>query len=176
MIRAATPDDVPEILRLIRDLAEYEKALHEVKATEDDLRQALFGPEPKIFVQIAEHEGRPVGFALWFLSFSTWLGRHGIYLEDLYVDPAMRGNGYGKALLTELARIADERGYGRVEWAVLNWNKPSIDFYEALGARPQDEWTTYRLTGDALTKLARGAWREDTGTGSARTRSSGIQE
>jgi GNAT superfamily N-acetyltransferase len=156
MIRAATPDDVPTILRLIRDLADYERALHEVKATEDDLRDTLFGSSPKAFVHVAEHEGKIVGFALWFLSYSTWLGRHGIYLEDLYVDPAARGGGHGRALLAELAKIADERGYGRVEWAVLNWNEPSIAFYEALGARPQDEWTTYRLTGNALTKLARG--------------------
>jgi GNAT superfamily N-acetyltransferase len=156
MIRAATADDVPTILRLIHDLAEYERALHEVKATEEDLRAGLFGPSPKAFAHVAEHEGRVVGFALWFLSYSTWLGRHGVHLEDLYVDPAVRGHGYGKALLTELAKIADERGYGRVEWSVLNWNAPSIAFYEALGARPQDEWTTYRLTGDALTRLARG--------------------
>jgi GNAT superfamily N-acetyltransferase len=155
MIRPATPDDVPAILRLIHDLAEYERALHEVKATEEDLRASLFGEEPKVFAHVAEHEGEVIGFALWFLSFSTWLGRHGIYLEDLYVDPAVRGHGHGKALLTELARIAVERGYGRVEWAVLNWNAPSIAFYEALGARPQDEWTTYRLTGEALTSLAK---------------------
>jgi GNAT superfamily N-acetyltransferase len=155
MIRPATPDDVPAILRLIHDLAEYERALHEVKATEEDLRASLFGEEPKVFAHVAEHEGEVIGFALWFLSFSTWLGRHGIYLEDLYVDPAVRGHGHGKALLTELARIAVERGYGRVEWAVLNWNTPSIAFYEALGARPQDEWTTYRLTGEALTTLAK---------------------
>ncbi|WP_395110337.1 GNAT family N-acetyltransferase [Actinomadura sp. SCN-SB] len=155
MIRPATIDDVPSLLRLIRDLADYERALHEVKATEDDLRAGLFGPSPKVFAHVAEHEGEVVGFALWFLSYSTWLGRHGIYLEDLYVDPAVRGNGYGKALLTELARIAHDRGYGRVEWSVLNWNKPSIGFYESLGARPQDEWTTYRLTGAALTNLAK---------------------
>ncbi|MBW8486245.1 GNAT family N-acetyltransferase [Actinomadura parmotrematis] len=153
MIRPAAPDDVPEILRLVRDLAEYERALHEVRATEDDLRAALFGPEPKAFAHIAEDGGRVVGFALWFLNFSTWLGRHGVYLEDLYVDPAMRGRGYGKALLAELARIAAERGYGRVEWSVLNWNAPSIAFYESLGARPQDEWTVYRLTGEPLAAL-----------------------
>lgn len=155
MIRPATPDDVPTILRLIRDLAEYERALPEAKATEEDLREHLFGAEPKVFAHVAEHRGEVVGFALWFLSFSTWIGRHGIYLEDLYVDPAARGGGHGKALLTELARIADERGYGRVEWAVLNWNTPAIGFYESLGARPQDEWTVYRLTGDALTDTAR---------------------
>ncbi|WP_344589847.1 GNAT family N-acetyltransferase [Actinomadura vinacea] len=154
MIRPATPDDVPAILRLVRDLAEYERALHEVKATEEDLRTALFGEEPRVFAHVAEHDGEVVGFALWFLTFSTWLGRHGIYLEDLYVDPATRGQGHGKALLAELAKIAEERGYGRVEWAVLNWNTPSIAFYESLGARPQDEWTTYRLTGDPLAKLA----------------------
>ncbi|MFC6878609.1 MULTISPECIES: GNAT family N-acetyltransferase [Actinomadura] len=155
MIRPATPDDVPTILRLIRDLAEYERALPEAKATEGDLREHLFGAEPKVFAHVAEHQGEVVGFALWFLSFSTWIGRHGIYLEDLYVAPAARGGGHGKALLTELARIADERGYGRVEWAVLNWNTPAIGFYESLGARPQDEWTVYRLTGDALTDTAR---------------------
>ncbi|MQY03391.1 GNAT family N-acetyltransferase [Actinomadura macrotermitis] len=155
MIRFAAPGDVPAILRLVRDLAEYERALHEVRATEEDLRAALFGPEPKVFANVVEHDGEVVGFALWFLTFSTWLGRHGIYLEDLYVDPAMRGKGYGKALLAELARIADERGYGRVEWSVLDWNTPSIEFYRAAGARPQDEWTVYRLTGDAIPALAR---------------------
>ncbi|HLV73699.1 MAG TPA: GNAT family N-acetyltransferase [Vulgatibacteraceae bacterium] len=156
MIRFATPDDVPDILRLIRDLAEYERALHEVKATEEQLRESLFADDPKVFAHVVEHEGRVVGFALWFLTFSTWNGTHGIYLEDLYVEPRFRGHGYGKALLTELARIADERGYGRVEWAVLNWNTPAIAFYESLGARPQDEWTVYRLTGETLAKAARG--------------------
>ncbi|MGK5554271.1 N-acetyltransferase family protein [Actinomadura kijaniata] len=163
MIRNATPEDVPEILRLIRDLAEYERALHEVRATEEQLNDALFGPEPKVFALIAEHEGRVVGFAVWFLTFSTWLGRHGIYLEDLYVDPEMRGQGYGKLLLAELARIADERGYGRVEWAVLKWNTPSIRFYESLGARPQDEWDVYRLTGDTIGELAASAATPATG-------------
>ena len=155
MIRYATPGDVPDILRMIRDLAEYERALHEVKATEEQLRAHLFGDDPKVFAHVAEHEGKVVGFALWFLTFSTWNGTHGIYLEDLYVEPDARGHGYGRALLTELARIADERGYERVEWSVLNWNTPAIGFYEALGARPQDEWTVYRLTGDALAKAAR---------------------
>lgn len=155
MIRYATSDDVPAILRLIRELADYERALHEVKATEEQLRERLFGDDPKVFAHVAEHEGRVVGFALWFLTFSTWNGTHGIYLEDLFVDPEYRGHGYGKALLTELTRIADDRGYERVEWAVLTWNEPAIGFYESLGARPQDEWTTYRLTGTALTKAAR---------------------
>lgn len=155
MIRYATAGDVPEILRLIRELAEYERALHEVKATEDQLRERLFGDDPKVFAHVAEHDGRVVGFAVWFLSFSTWNGTHGIYLEDLFVEPEYRGHGYGRALLTELARVADDRGYGRVEWSVLDWNEPAIGFYEALGAGPQDEWTVYRLTGDALTRAAR---------------------
>lgn len=155
MIRYATPDDVPDILRLIRELADYERALHEVKATEEQLTARLFGDDPKVFAHVVEHEGRVVGFALWFLTFSTWNGTHGIYLEDLFVEPDVRGHGYGKALLTELTRIADKCGYERVEWAVLNWNTPAIGFYESLGARPQDEWTVYRLTGDALTKAAR---------------------
>ncbi|MEV5568803.1 GNAT family N-acetyltransferase [Spirillospora sp. NPDC052269] len=156
MIRPARPEDVPSILRLVRDLAEYERAVHEAKATEEDLSRDLFGPEPKVFAHVAEHEGEVVGFALWFLSYSTWLGRHGIYLEDLYVSPMTRGQGHGKALLSELARIADERGYGRVEWSVLDWNTPAIGFYESIGARPQDEWTVYRVTGDTLPRLAQG--------------------
>lgn len=154
MIRIATPADVPVLHAMIRDLAEYEKALHEVRATEEQLREALFGERAAAYAHIAEDEsGEAVGFALWFLNFSTWRGVHGIYLEDLYVRPGARGGGYGKALLRELARICVERGYERLEWAVLNWNTPSIDFYEALGARPQDEWTVYRLTDDALAEL-----------------------
>ncbi|MEU4825792.1 GNAT family N-acetyltransferase [Actinomadura sp. NPDC023710] len=155
MIRYATTGDVPEILRLVRELAEYERALHEVKATEDQLRDRLFCDDPKVFAHVAEHDGRVVGFAVWFLSFSTWNGTHGIYLEDLFVEPEYRGHGYGRGLLTELARVADDRGYGRVEWSVLDWNEPAIGFYKALGAGPQDEWTVYRLTGDALTRAAR---------------------
>ncbi|WP_103936482.1 GNAT family N-acetyltransferase [Thermomonospora echinospora] len=156
MIRAAVPGDVPTILRLIRELADYEKALHEVRATEEDLRASLFGPEPRVFAHVAEQDGEVVGFALWFLTFSTWMGTHGIYLEDLYVRPEARGGGHGRALLTELARIAVERGYRRVEWSVLDWNEPAIGFYKALGATPQDEWTVYRLTGQALRDLGRG--------------------
>ncbi|WP_433467718.1 N-acetyltransferase family protein [Spirillospora sp. CA-128828] len=155
MIRYATPDDVPAILRLIHELADYERALHEVKATEDQLLDRLFGDDPKVFALVAEHEGRVVGFAVWFLTFSTWNGTHGIYLEDLFVEPDVRGHGYGKLLLTELTRIADDRGYERVEWSVLAWNEPAIGFYKALGARPQEEWMVYRLAGDALTKAAR---------------------
>ncbi|WP_151483630.1 GNAT family N-acetyltransferase [Streptomyces albicerus] len=157
MIRTATPADVPVIHSMIRELAEYEKALEEVRATEEQLCEALFGERPAAYAHIAESaEGEPVGFALWFLNFSTWRGVHGIYLEDLYVRPLARGGGYGKALLRELARICVERGYERLEWAVLDWNRPSIDFYEALGARPQDEWTVYRLTDGALARLGSG--------------------
>ncbi|MEU9961764.1 GNAT family N-acetyltransferase [Streptomyces sp. NPDC050982] len=160
MIRTATPADVPVIHSMVRELAEYEKALEEAGATEEQLREALFGERPAAFAHIAESaDGEPVGFALWFLNFSTWRGVHGIYLEDLYVRPQARGGGYGKALLGELARICVEREYERLEWAVLNWNQPSIDFYEALGARAQDEWTVYRLTDGALAELGRGARR-----------------
>ncbi|MFC8197497.1 GNAT family N-acetyltransferase [Streptomyces sp. NPDC060006] len=158
MIRTATPADVPVIHSMIRELAEYEKVVDEARATEEQLREALFGERPAAFAHIAESaEGEPVGFALWFLNFSTWRGVHGIYLEDLYVRPQARGGGHGKALLGELARICVERGYERLEWAVLNWNKPSIDFYEAMGARPQDQWTVYRLTDGALAELGSGS-------------------
>ncbi|MGD6744179.1 GNAT family N-acetyltransferase [Streptomyces sp. BH106] len=152
MIRTATPADVPVIHAMIRELADYEKALHEARASEEQLREALFGERPAAYAHIAEdaESGEPVGFALWFLNFSTWRGVHGIYLEDLYVRPSARGGGHGKALLTELARLCVERGYERLEWSVLNWNTPSIEFYEAMGARPQDEWTVYRLTDEAL--------------------------
>ncbi|MGW7466310.1 N-acetyltransferase family protein [Streptomyces xantholiticus] len=154
MIRTATPADVPVIHEMVRELADYEKALHEAKATEEQLHEALFGERPAAFAHIAEaEEGRVAGFALWFLNFSTWRGVHGIYLEDLYVRPQLRGGGHGKALLTELARICVERGYERLEWSVLNWNTPSIDFYRSLGARPQDEWSVYRLTDGALKDL-----------------------
>ncbi|MGW6397344.1 N-acetyltransferase family protein [Streptomyces sp. NPDC055134] len=155
MIRTATSADVPVIHALVRELADYEEALHEARATEEQLREALFGERPAAFAHIAEDDttGEPVGFCLWFLNFSTWRGVHGIYLEDLYVRPGARGGGHGKALLTELARICVERGYARLEWSVLNWNEPSIDFYKALGAAPQDEWTVYRLTDGALARL-----------------------
>ncbi|POM24741.1 putative acetyltransferase [Actinomadura rubteroloni] len=154
MIREATPDDVPLVLRLVHELAAYERAPHEVRATEDDLRAQLFGPDAAASALIAEQDGEPVGFAVWFRTFSTWLGRPGIHLEDLFVRPEARGGGHGRALLLELARIAVARGYGRVEWSVLDWNAPAIGFYESLGARPQDEWTVYRLTGDALRDAA----------------------
>ncbi|MEU1533782.1 GNAT family N-acetyltransferase [Streptomyces fagopyri] len=153
MIRTATPADVPVIHAMVRELAEYEKVPDEARATPAQLREALFGEHPAAFAHLAEEAGEVVGFALWFLNFSTWRGVHGIYLEDLYVRPQARGGGHGKALLTELARICVARGYERLEWSVLDWNRPSIEFYEALGARPQDEWTVYRLTDGALREL-----------------------
>jgi GNAT superfamily N-acetyltransferase len=162
MIRAARVEDVPAIYRLIRALAEYERSLPSVTGTEDDLRRALFGPQPAVFAHVATCDGRVVGFALWFLNYSTWTGQHGIYLEDLFVDPAVRGSGYGKALLTELARVCVERGYPRLEWVVLDWNAPSIAFYRALGAQPMDEWDIYRLSGPALRALGSGAGSADT--------------
>ncbi|MEU1285387.1 GNAT family N-acetyltransferase [Kitasatospora sp. NPDC005856] len=157
MIRNAVATDVPVIHAMIRELADYEKALHEAKATEEQLHDALFGENPALFGLIAEDDatGEPVGFAVWFRNFSTWRGTHGIYLEDLYVRPQSRGGGHGKALLLELARIAVERGYSRVEWSVLDWNRPSIDFYKSIGAVPMDEWTVYRLTDGALAEAGR---------------------
>ncbi|MER6602974.1 GNAT family N-acetyltransferase [Streptomyces sp. CS149] len=159
MIRTATPADIPVLHALVRELAAYEKALDEVVASEEQLAEALFGDRPAAYAHVATADdggGEVVGFALWFLNFSTWRGVHGIYLEDLYVRPERRGGGYGKALLTELARICVERGYERLEWSVLDWNAPSIAFYESLGARPQDEWTVYRLTDGALASLGGG--------------------
>ena len=157
-IRSAEPADVPEILAMITELAEYERAREEVVATEDQLDRALFGPEPAVYALIATEEttGEVVGFALWFLNFSTWLGRHGIYLEDLYVRPSHRGHGYGKALLQSLARIAVERGYGRFEWWVLDSLIDTRAFYDSLGAREMSEWTVRRLDGEALRRLAGG--------------------
>ena len=156
MIRPATVDDVPVVVRLVHELATYEREPDAVVATEEHFRTALFGPDPRVHCLVAEDSGKTVGFAIWFVSFSTWLGTHGIYLEDLFVRPEARGGGHGRALLTELARIAVERGYGRVEWAVLDWNVDAQGFYRALGATPQDEWTTWRLTGNALGQLVRG--------------------
>lgn len=153
-IRPATPADTPLILQFIRELAEYEKLLHEVVATEDILQQTLFGDQAKAYVAIAEWDGEPVGFALYFYNFSTFLGKPGIYLEDLYVRPELRGKGIGKALLAYLAHKALEKGCGRLEWWVLDWNKPSIAFYKSIGAEAMDEWTVYRLSGEALDALA----------------------
>ncbi len=159
-IRPATESDVALILRFIEKLAEYEKLLHEVVATEAALRHYLFGPRPLAEVVLAHWGAEPVGFALFFHNFSTFLARPGIYLEDLFVDPEHRGKGIGKALLIHLAKLAMQRGCGRLEWAVLNWNEPSIQFYRKLGAVPKDDWTVYRVTGDALQRLATAASRE----------------
>jgi len=154
VIRPARRDDVPVLIELVGDLAEYERARHEVLVDEAMLEAALFGASAAVFAHVADVDGTVVGFALWFLSFSTWLGRHGIYLEDLYVRPQHRGGGHGRALLAELAHLAVEREYGRVEWAVLDWNEPALGFYRSIGAVAMDEWTTHRLTGDALRALA----------------------
>ncbi|MEW1842059.1 GNAT family N-acetyltransferase [Nonomuraea angiospora] len=154
MIRPATPADVPEIVNMIRELAEYEKAAHEARVTEEQLHTALFSGRPAAFVHVAEHDGEVVGFTLWFLTFSTWRGVHGIYMEDLYVRPQHRGGGHGVSLMKELAGICAERGYQRFEWSVLDWNEPSIGFYDKLGAVRQDEWLKYRLTDEPLRRLA----------------------
>ncbi len=153
-IRAATESDVPLILQFIRALAEYERLAHKVVATEELLRASLFGNPRFAEVIVGEEDGAAVGFALFFHNYSTFLAQPGIYLEDLFVKPEARGRGYGKALLARLAQLARERGCGRVEWAVLDWNTPSIDFYKSLGALPMDDWTVFRLTGDALETLA----------------------
>ncbi|MDB5332655.1 MAG: putative acetyltransferase protein [Phycisphaerales bacterium] len=153
-ITPATRADVPLILDLIRGLADYEKLSHEVVATEDLLLQHLFGPRPAAEVLLAYRGDHAVGFALYFQSFSTFLGRPGIYLEDVYVRPEVRGKGVGKALLREVARVAMARACGRLEWSVLDWNEPALRFYKSLGAKPMDEWTVHRVTGDALRKLA----------------------
>jgi GNAT superfamily N-acetyltransferase len=156
-LEPATQKDVPVILRFIKELAEYEKLSQEVVATEDSLRTSLFGARPAAEVVIAYASDEPVGFALYFQTFSTFLGRPGIYLEDLYVTPARRGQGVGRRLLAYVARVAVDRGYGRMEWSVLNWNEPALVVYRRIGARPLDEWTVQRLTGDALISLAQSA-------------------
>jgi GNAT superfamily N-acetyltransferase len=154
MVRPATVEDVPAMVELVRDLATYERAAEQVELTREQLEAALFGERPSVFAHVAVHGGEVVGFALWFVTFSTWLGRHGIYLEDLYVRPEHRGEGLGKALLAELARLCVARGYGRLEWSVLDWNAPAIDFYRAHGATPNDDWVVFRLTGSPLRQLA----------------------
>jgi len=153
-IREATPADVPVILELIRGLADYEKLSHQVTATEEKLRATLFGERPVADVLLARTSGECTGFALFFPNYSTFLAKPGIFLEDLYVKPAWRGKGIGRALLSRVAAIARERGCGRLEWEVLDWNEPSIGFYKSLGAIPMDGWTKYRVTGEALEKLA----------------------
>jgi GNAT superfamily N-acetyltransferase len=154
MIRPAIPNDVPTIARLIRALAEYERLTHQVVLDEKLLHEHLFGQRPYAEVLLAHETNHVLGFALFFHNYSTFLGRPGIYLEDLFVEPEHRGKGHGKALLLALARLAVERGCGRLEWAVLNWNEPAIQFYRRLGAEPMNEWTVYRLTGNALQKAA----------------------
>jgi GNAT superfamily N-acetyltransferase len=152
-IRPAAPEDTALICAYVRELAEYERLAHEVEATEDDIRAALFGAQPKVFCDLAEWSGAPAGFALWFYTFSTFKGRHGIYLEDLYVRPEFRGRGAGRTLLAGLAQRCARERLGRLEWAVLDWNAPSIAFYERLGARPMSEWNVYRLADEALQAL-----------------------
>jgi GNAT superfamily N-acetyltransferase len=154
VIRAARVDDVPIILAMVHELAEYEREPDAVAMTEVDLEQALFGPSPQVFALVAEEDGEVVGHAIWYLNFSTWSGRHGIWLDDLYVRPAARGQGYGVALVKALAAICVERGYGRLEWAVLDWNEPAIRIYQALGARSMDEWTINRVESEVLARLA----------------------
>ena len=152
-IRAAKREEVGVILTLIKELAEYEKAPDAVEAKESDLLETIFAENPKVFCEVVEVEDEIVGMAIWFLNYSTWQGKHGIYLEDLYIKPEFRGRGYGKALLQHLAAVCDERGYGRFQWWVLDWNSPAIEFYRSLGAVAMDEWTVYRVSGQALKEL-----------------------
>ncbi len=153
-LRQATSADTPTILHFIQQLADYERLSHEVTATEADLQRTLFGDDPSAKVILAEWDGTPAGFALYFRNYSTFLAKPGVYLEDLFVLPELRGKGIGKKLLQYLAHLAVERGYGRFEWSVLDWNTPAIEFYRSIGAEPMDEWTVQRLTGEALKKLA----------------------
>jgi GNAT superfamily N-acetyltransferase len=153
-IDPATPADVPLVLELIRELAAYEHEPEAAVATPALIERALFGERPAAEAVIARYDGEPAGLALWFQSFSTWTGLPGLWLEDLFVRPAFRRNGIGRALLAYLARLCVERGYGRFEWSVLDWNTPAVDFYRSLGARPMDEWTIFRLEGDAIRRLA----------------------
>jgi|SRR3954468_20738689 GNAT superfamily N-acetyltransferase len=156
-IRPARPDEAGLVLSFVRELAEYEKLAHEVEATEATIADALFGASPRVYCDIAEWSGEPAGFQVWFVNFSTFSGRHGIYLEDLFVRPALRGNGIGKALLAHLAGRCVDNGWSRLQWSVLDWNTPSIEFYKSLGAVLMDEWTVCKVTGEALKTLARGA-------------------
>jgi GNAT superfamily N-acetyltransferase len=156
-VRPIRPDDVPAVVGLVRELADYEKALDEVRLTEEQLTASLFGDSPALFGHVAELEGQVVGMALWFLNFSTWRGTHGVHLEDLYVSPGHRGTGLGRELLRTLAAVCVERGYSRLEWSVLDWNTPSIEFYKAAGAVPMDEWTVFRLTDESLSAFAAGS-------------------
>jgi GNAT superfamily N-acetyltransferase len=152
-IRPARRDEVGIVLQLIHDLAVYEKAPNEVEATEKELLETIFSNDPKVFCDLVEVDGEIAGMAIWFLNYSTWQGKHGIYLEDLFIKPEYRGRGYGKALLRHLAKICDDKGYGRFQWWVLDWNSPAIEFYRSLGAVAMDEWTVYRVSGQALKEL-----------------------
>lgn len=152
-IRPAKREEVGEVLQLIQDLATYEKAPDQVEASSDDLLNTIFAKEPKVFCDLVEVDGQIAGMAIWFLNYSTWQAKHGIYLEDLYIKPEFREKGYGKALLKHLAQICDKEGYGRLQWWVLDWNSPAIEFYRSLGAEAMDEWTVYRTSGQALKDL-----------------------
>ncbi|MEY2872607.1 MAG: hypothetical protein RL526_747 [Actinomycetota bacterium] len=154
-IRPARKEEVGIVLQLIHDLAHYEKAPNEVEATEKELLATIFIDNPKVFCDVVDVDGEIVGMAIWFLNYSTWQGKHGIYLEDLFIKPEYRGHGYGKALLKHLAKICDEKGYGRFQWWVLDWNSPAIEFYRSLGAVAMDEWTVYRVSGNALKELGK---------------------
>lgn len=156
MIRPARPGDLEALTALIHELAAYERAPDQVALNRDDLARALFGEEPKVFAHVAERQGRVEAMVVWFLTYSTWTGRHGIWVEDLIVTEPARGQGLGRALLEELARVAHAAGYSRMEWSVLNWNEPAIGFYRRLGARPMAEWSIYRLGQSALNELAQG--------------------
>jgi GNAT superfamily N-acetyltransferase len=154
-IRPARKEEVGIVLQLIHDLAHYEKAPDEVEATEKELLTTIFAEEPRVFCDLVEVDGDIAGMAIWFLNYSTWQGKHGIYLEDLFIKPEFRGRGFGKALLQHLARICEEKGYGRFQWWVLDWNSPAIEFYRSLGAVAMDEWTVYRVSGEALKDLGK---------------------
>ena len=152
-IRPAKREEVGEVLQLIQDLATYEKAPDQVEASEDDLLNTIFAKDPRVFCDLVEVDGQIAGMAIWFLNYSTWQAKHGIYLEDLYIKPEFRARGYGKALLKHLAQICDRDGYGRLQWWVLDWNSPAIEFYQSLGVEAMDEWTVYRTSGQALKNL-----------------------
>ena len=152
-IRPAKREEVGEVLQLIQDLATYEKAPDQVEASKDDLLNTIFAKDPRVFCDLVEVDGQIAGMAIWFLNYSTWQAKHGIYLEDLYIKPEFRARGYGKALLKHLAQICDKEGYGRLQWWVLDWNSPAIEFYRSFGAEAMDEWTVYRTSGQALKNL-----------------------
>jgi len=152
-IRPAKIQEVGEVLQLIQDLATYEKAPEQVEARQEDLLNTIFASDPRVFCDLVEVDGQIAGMAIWFLNYSTWQAKHGIYLEDLFIKPEHRGRGYGKALLKHLAKICDEKSYGRLQWWVLDWNSPAIEFYKSLGAEAMDEWTVYRTSGKALKDL-----------------------